>query len=581
MNFKHVFFIAIAFLIFTACNDDEEIVNQQGVVNFTESQLVEVENATQSLSINIGVDQSNHGGGTVDVSIAGGEYGTDYTTSEDASDFTVTIEPIGLIGSFTILPIDNEDIEGNKNLVITLSNPTGDLILGEDISLDFTILDNDNPMVALVSFEEESSTINENDTNPSTISLELNQATTLGGTVTIEASGTAVYGVDYTVSGATDATFVLDVAAGATNASFDIVPIDNDEFEADKEIVFTLTDATDGLSLGVITEHTTTIVNDDISDEPLVDFDASNPTSVIEDAGNVILNFEVSLPTSAETTVTVTATGTATIGDDYTLEGGTANTFDVIIPAGATTGTLTLQIIDDADAESSETIVVDISNVTGGANAGTTTQQNTVSIVDNDSNNTPIDYLETFEGFDGTDGYLTDVLLYQRDLVTQTIDPTKLIDLIENAGSFTDPDDITMTSDKGLNLFYNTGNDPANNGILDNVIITSPLDGTGPTDINLDVAYAFKNQNTAEVTFYWSDTYNGSGDFNEADWTVMGTETVAAMDGEGFGNNDYKREAFVIEPTSTFYIAIRVNQTLDDDNYRLRWRFDNLRAVTQ
>ena len=100
-------------------------------------------------------------------------------------------------------------------------------------------------------------------------------------------------------------------------------------------------------------------------------------------------------------------------------------------------------------------------------------------------------------------------------------------------------------------------------------------------DVSIDAAYAFKNQNSATVTFYWSQTYDGSGTFNESDWTAMGTETVANMDAEGFGNNAYKRQEFNIAPTANFYIAIRVNQNVDDTNYRLRWRFDNIQVDSQ
>ena len=562
-----------------SCEEDDENVNGTGTVGFSFTELIEVESATSSLTLNIGIDNFNHSGGTIDVLITGANYGSDYETSTGSESFTLEVAPQSLVANFTITPVDDQIIEEDKVLTIALTGTSGALELGESNTLTFTILDNDNPLVALVAFENETLNIEEDNTSNTLINIPFDQATTDGGTINISSSGDAVFGTDYSINGQTSGDFTLTVPGGATSASFEIQAIDNPDFATDKIAVFTLNDATGGLSLGATTQTSITIENDDLPANPIIDFSASNTLMYNEDAGTATLNFDISQATTADATIELTTSGTAAAAD-FNFGGSTANPYVFTIASGATTGSITLTIVEDSDIESDETIIVDISSVTGGLVIGTTLLSQTITITDNDA--TIFDYTETFESNDASLTYLNDVLNFQNVLATQTVDPTRVIGLITNAGSFSDVDNVNSSSDNGLNLFYNTGSDSSLNGIMDNVVITPVLTGSGPMNVSVDAAYAFRNQNSANITFYWSQTYDGSGGtFNEADWTIMGTETAADMFAEGLGNNAYKREEFTIDPTADFYIAIRVNQTVDDSNYRLRWRFDNFKVISQ
>ncbi|MEC5388373.1 immunoglobulin-like domain-containing protein, partial [Uliginosibacterium sp. H3] len=86
----------------------------------------------------------------------------------------------------------------------------------------------------------------------------------------------------------------------------------------------------------------------------------TGPSSVIEGAATG--NFTVSLGQAAYTAVTVnlTYTGTASNGTDYT------GVVSVTIPAGASSATFSLATIDDALADSGETIIVSLGSITGG-----------------------------------------------------------------------------------------------------------------------------------------------------------------------------------------------------------------------
>ncbi|APY08227.1 hypothetical protein BWZ20_07890 [Winogradskyella sp. J14-2] len=579
MKLKPLLFSMLFLVCILACEDDDENTNGTGVINFSLIELVEVENATSSLTLNIGIDNFNHSGGIIDVSITGGNYGVDYETSQGSSNFALEVEPQSLVSTFSINPIDDDVIEDDVVLIITITAASGALELGEQTTLTFTILDNDNPLIAMVGFENETDQIEEDSSNPLTINIPFNQATTDGGTISVSSSGDAAFGTDYSINGQIVSNFDITVPTGATSASFEVVAINNGDFEADKSVIFELTEVSGGLSLGAVTQTTVTIINDDSPPNPVIDFSAGNTLVYDESAGTVTLNFDLSDATTADATVELTATGTAD-SNDYTFQGVASSPYSFTILAGSTSASITLDIEDDADTEVDETIVLDITNVTGGLDAGLDLQQQTLTITDNDA--VVFNYTETFESNDGTDTYLTDVLQFESfSLSTQTLPDTEVLSLITNAGSFTDVNDVSGTSDNGLNIFYNAQSNAAGNGQLDNVLITPILQGSGLMDVTVDGAYAFKNQNPASITFYWSQAYDGSGTFNESDWTIMGTETVANMDGEGFGNNDYKRQEFTIDPSADFYVAIRVTGTVTDDDYRLRWRFDNISVNSQ
>ena len=99
---------------------------------------------------------------------------------------------------------------------------------------------------------------------------------------------------------------------------------------------------TDGQGIGTIT-------NDDLPSASIDD-----PT-VAENGGTMTftVSLDVSSPTDAVMTY-ATAAGTATAGSDFTTTTGT-----LTIPAGSTTGTIDVPVLDDAVYEGDETLTVE------------------------------------------------------------------------------------------------------------------------------------------------------------------------------------------------------------------------------
>lgn len=216
--------------------------------------------------------------------------------------------------------------------------------MGDDSVLNFTIIDNDDPLIALVGFENATEQINEDQISSTSIQIPFDQATTDGGTITVSSSGNAIYGTDFTIVGETSGDFVISVPAGATSASFAIQPIDNTVFEANKTVSFSIAEVSGGLGIGVTTQSVITIVNDDTPPNPVIDFSASNVLNYTEDAGSITLNFDISQVTTAEATIELTTSGSADTAD-YNFNGSTANPYSFVIPSGATSGSIDITIV--------------------------------------------------------------------------------------------------------------------------------------------------------------------------------------------------------------------------------------------
>ena len=131
-------------------------------------------------------------------------------------------------------------------------------------------------------------------------------------------------------------------------------------------------DALDNKSVSV-----TTTDNDSVPTLTL----AASSLNLAESGGTVTLTVTMSAAATADTTVALYTSGTGVLSTDYSISSTT-----LTIAAGSTSGTVTLTGIADQTDEDSETIIVDISGVSGGNGASESgIQQLVVSIIDDDT----------------------------------------------------------------------------------------------------------------------------------------------------------------------------------------------------
>jgi len=198
-----------------------------------------------------------------DVTISGdATYTDDFTTSPDGSagSFTVSVSEGDAAQSFTFTPVDNDQVDGDKTVIFTISGAVDGVQLGDDVVLTVTIDDDEGP--SNVDFAVASNSVTE-DEGEFTVTLDLATTTTATGTAEITISGDAE--AVTTTPAATDNVFTVSAASGEDEVTFTITPVNDSELTDDSEVVFTLTDASGGLELGSSQlTYTLTITEDDV-----------------------------------------------------------------------------------------------------------------------------------------------------------------------------------------------------------------------------------------------------------------------------------------------------------------------------
>lgn len=200
----------------------------------------------------------------------------------------------------------------------------------------------------------------------------LSSASATAITVPVTPTGTATYGTDYTVNKPTGFSF----AVGQLKDTIIATIVDDATVESNETIIATLGTPTGGATLGTPSTLTYTIVDNDGT--PVVPTVSVAAVSTIGEAGGSYnLVATLSQATSVASSVGVTVSGTATNVTDYSLS---KTTFS--FPAGKSTDTIKVTIVNDVLIEGNETVIATLSSPSactlGSPSAATTT------IVDND-----------------------------------------------------------------------------------------------------------------------------------------------------------------------------------------------------
>ena len=321
--------------------------------------------STKSIAVDLSTISSQDV--TVDYAVTGTATGsgTDYTLA----DGTLTISAGSSSGTITVAGIVNDGSdEGNETVILTLSSPSN-ATLGSDDVHTFTILD---PLVAPdIEFADSSSSGAE---SVSSKDLTIQLSASSGSNVTVDygVTGTATgSGTDFTLANGT-----ATISAGSTSTTITIAGIVDDSIDEVNETVIVTLSNPSNANPGSTLVHTYTITDND--DAPEIDFNDTS-SSGAESVSSASLTVDLSAASGQDVTVDYAVTGTATgSGTDFTLANGT-----LTINAGATSGTINISgIIDDSIDESTETVIVTLSNPSNATLGSDDTH--TYTITDND-----------------------------------------------------------------------------------------------------------------------------------------------------------------------------------------------------
>ena len=303
---------------------------------------------------------------TVDLGFGGDATGggTDYT----ASGSQIVITPPATSGTVTVTSVvDTLDEGAGEDVTVSVTDVTN----GTDASTPQTTTITDDDAAPTVTLAVDNANIPEDGSTIATFTATLNALSGLDVTVDLGFTGTATGGgVDYTAS-----SNQIIVPAGSMSATATVTADQDLLDEAGETVIVDITSVTNGTESGV-QQETTTITDDDAT--PDVNLTVDMPT-IAENGGVATFTATLSAVSGQTVTVNLGYTGTATGGGtDYT-----ASSTMITINPGSVSGSVTVTGVDDGDDETDETVVVDITSVTGANENGVQTQ--ITSIIDDDA----------------------------------------------------------------------------------------------------------------------------------------------------------------------------------------------------
>ena len=337
--------------------------NDQPAVNVSTTTSVPAEPATTG---KFWISRTGAKTGALDVnySMSGtATNGQDYNTLSGLA----TI-PDGAAGvSVDIVPLNDAIAEGAETVVLTIVPGS----YGIGVASATHYLGDNDTLAVQVRFSTSTGSASE---SAGTIDVPVTLSAASASAVSVEyviGGGSAIAGIDFTAPSG-----VLVFAPGETSKTIPLTILDDTFIEPSQTVILKLQNANGG-SLGT-SAYTCTITDNDTAPGRTIGF-AATAASGVESLAAAPVVVSLSAAAAAPVTVDYTVTGgTAAQGEDYTIAGGT-RTF----AAGETAKLLPLTIIDDASAESSETIIITLSNAVGATPGGNA--MHTYTILDNDS----------------------------------------------------------------------------------------------------------------------------------------------------------------------------------------------------
>ena len=303
---------------------------------------------------------------------------TDYTlspaltaaTNDGGSGTSLLTIPAG--ASFldvTITPVNDANIEGTEYAVLDFANTSGGYILAGPAVGVVEIADDESPNLPVVKLTAPDNVASEAGPKAATLKVERNGATTGNLTVFFTLTGTATNVTDYAVP-----TSVV-IPAGSASTTFTLTPVDDTLQEGTETAIITIT-ANAAYARDTLSNSQTVQIYD--NDLPTVTVTATDATAseTPGDTGTFTIT-RTSNDLTLPLTVDYALAGRAVHGADYRRLDGRA-----VIPAGMPSTTVVIQPIDDAVAEGTQDVILQLRSTTTYVIGGTGIA--TVNITDND-----------------------------------------------------------------------------------------------------------------------------------------------------------------------------------------------------
>lgn len=244
-------------------NDDEGPTR----ANFAVATSSTAENLTDGIDVTINLTSPAPGTGSVVVAFesANATYTTNFITEPAVASGLLEV-PVAVGETtvhFKVKPVDDGSVNATRTINFTFEEATGAVELGTTItSHTLSITDNETPSVA--AFDGTTASTSEDNATGITVPVTLTPATNGTGTAVISFTG-GTYGEDFTTDpAAVSGKITLNIATSTGSSSFKVIPVNDTEVTANRELTFTLTESTGVVTLGTTgTSYEVTIEEDD------------------------------------------------------------------------------------------------------------------------------------------------------------------------------------------------------------------------------------------------------------------------------------------------------------------------------
>ncbi|MFT5123966.1 MAG: hypothetical protein ACI97B_002601, partial [Verrucomicrobiales bacterium] len=287
--------------------------------------------------------------------------GTDYP----ALSGTVILPAGSSSATIPILPTDDNLLEGNETVSISLRSNGIQYLLGGSTFATITIIDDEQ---SELSIQATDSSADEDSLDIGVFTLTRSPPLTDDLAVNLGASGTAVNGADYAALPSS-----VVIPAGMTSQTITVTPIDDSGADTPETVVLTLQSG--GLPYRIASPSSATVTITDSDALPGVSLVATTSTASERFTGTANFRFTRSGPTTSALTVDINIAGTASPEDASSLPA------TITFAAGASTVNQSATAVNDTISEGPETIIV---TVTSGAGYGAAMPDSaTITIIDN------------------------------------------------------------------------------------------------------------------------------------------------------------------------------------------------------
>ena len=286
---------------------------------------------------------------TVNYTVSGtATNGIDYTTLNG----TATIGANSGSSTIIVTPINDALVEGTETVILTVGAGNG-YTVAEPSSATLEMRDDETVDVSVT---VQDSTCKEQatpDTGAFRFTRSANSASPLIVNYTI--AGSATNSVDYTTLNGT-----LTIPGNSTTADVIVTPINDALVEGTESVILTLAFNGTAYDLGDNRSQTLWIQDDESPSITLANTDNSAAEAEGGAMNPGLYTVTATSASASDLIIPYTVAGTATNGVDYAALSG-----NVTIPAGQTSATIPVDVVDDDIAEPAETVTVTLGQVAG------------------------------------------------------------------------------------------------------------------------------------------------------------------------------------------------------------------------